>query len=177
LLAAVVLALMPLDARQILHGDARVYGLMLGMFGLGSVLGALGISAGHNRPTPESVVRINTLVLAAAVIVIAFSRWLPLTALALIVAGTSWLSLANTFNVSVQMLAPRWVAGRVLATYQAAISGGVARRKLTLGLLAGALTSAYQCCAPVYFWRYFPSLRVGSQCRSSSPRRARCGRA
>jgi MFS family permease len=133
----VVLALMPLVTRHILHGDARIYGLMLGMFGVGSVLGALGFSAGRTRPTPESVVRTNTLVLAAAVIVIGFSRWLPLTGFALIVAGTSWLSLANTFNVSVQMSAPRWVAGRALAMYQAAISGGVAIGSWIWGLLAG----------------------------------------
>jgi MFS family permease len=133
----VVLALMPLVAREILHGDARVYGLMLGMFGVGSVLGALGISAGHNRPTAESLVRTNTLVLSAAVIVIGLSRWLPLTGLALIIAGTSWLSLANVFNVSVQMSAPQWVAGRALSTYQAAISGGVAIGSWIWGLLAG----------------------------------------
>jgi MFS family permease len=122
----VVLALMPLVARHILHGDSRIYGLMLGMFGAGSVLGALGISAGHNRPTAESAVRTNTLVLSGAVFVIALSRWLPLTCLAMMIAGTSWLSLANVFNVSVQMSAPKWVAGHALAAYQASISGGVA---------------------------------------------------
>ena len=30
------------------------------------------------------------------------------------------------FNVGVQMSAPRWVAGRALAAFQAAIAGGVA---------------------------------------------------
>jgi hypothetical protein len=133
----VVFALLPLVARDILHGDARVYGFMLGMFGGGSVLGALGISAGRNRPTPESAVRTNTLVLAAAVILVGSSRWLPLTGFALIVAGTSWLPLANIFNVSIQMSAPRWVAGRALAMYQAAISGGVAIGSWVWGLLAG----------------------------------------
>jgi len=143
LTGGVVLALLPLVARQILHGDARVYGSMLGMFGAGAVLGALGISAGRNRSTPESAVRINTLVLAGAVIVIGLSHWLPVTGFALIVAGTSWLSLANAFNVSVQMLAPRWVAGRTLATYQAAISGGVAIGSWIWGLLAGLWNVGY----------------------------------
>jgi hypothetical protein len=120
---------------------------MLGSFGVGSVLGALGISAGRNRPTAESSVRINTLVLAGAVIVIALSRWRIPSAVALIVAGTAWLSLANLFNVSVQMLAPRWVTGRTLATYQAAISGGVAVGSWIWGLLAGiwSVNSAMLC--------------------------------
>jgi MFS family permease len=121
-----VLALMPLVAHRVLHGDSRVYGLMLGMFGAGSVLGALGLSAGHGRPTIESAVRTNTLVLSGALLTTALSRWLPATGLAMLVAGTSWMALANIFNVSVQMSTPRWVAGRALASYQASISGGVA---------------------------------------------------
>jgi MFS family permease len=151
LAGGVVLALLPLVARQTLHGDARVYGLMLGMFGIGAVLGALGFSAGRGHPNTESAVRINTIVLAAAVAVIAESRWLPLTGIALVVAGTSWLSLANTFNVGVQMSAPRWVAGRALATYQAAIAGGIAVGSWIWGLIAGLfdVSIAMLCAAAV----------------------------
>ena len=44
---------------------------------------------------------------------------------------------ANIFNVSVQMLAPRWVTGRALSAYQAAISGGIALGSWFWGLIAG----------------------------------------
>jgi MFS family permease len=177
-------ALLPLMARQSLHGDARIYGLMLGSFGMGSVLGALGVSAGRNRPSAESCVRINTLVLAAAVLVIALSRWRILSAVALMVAGTSWLSLANLFNVSVQMLAPRWVAARTLATYQAAISGGVAVGGWIWGLLAGmwSVSSAMFCAGVVIGlspllgrWQPMPVIEHASRVRQAENRTIAAG--
>ena len=38
-----VMALMPLIARDLLHGGAQTYGIMLGAFGMGAVIGALNI--------------------------------------------------------------------------------------------------------------------------------------
>ena len=36
---------MPLVARDLLHGGAQTYGIMLGAFGMGAVIGALNIAA------------------------------------------------------------------------------------------------------------------------------------
>ena len=41
-----VSALMPLVARDLLHGGAQTYGIMLGAFGMGAVIGALNIGDG-----------------------------------------------------------------------------------------------------------------------------------
>ncbi len=35
---------MPLVARDLLHGGAQTYGIMLGAFGMGAVIGALNIA-------------------------------------------------------------------------------------------------------------------------------------
>ena len=43
LLGGSVSALMPLVARDLLHGGAQTYGIMLGAFGMGAVIGALNI--------------------------------------------------------------------------------------------------------------------------------------
>src|ERR1700716_1792500 len=49
LLGGSVSALMPLVARDLLHGGAQTYGIMLGAFGMGAVIGALNIGEVHNR--------------------------------------------------------------------------------------------------------------------------------
>ena len=49
-----------------------------------------------------------------------------LTAAALVVAGAAWMLAVALFNIGVQLSAPRWVAGRSLAAFQAAIAGGIA---------------------------------------------------
>lgn len=121
-----VLALLPLVARDTLHGSAQTYGIMLGCFGMGGVLGALNISVVRGRLGSERAVRLCALTMGIAIAVLALSRWPALTGAALIVAGISWMISVTLFNIGVQLSTPRWVAGRALAAYQAAIAGGVA---------------------------------------------------
>jgi hypothetical protein len=57
---------------------------------------------------------------------VAISRLPVLSGGALVFAGAGWTASVTLFNVVVQLAAPRWVAGRALAAYQAAITGGIA---------------------------------------------------
>jgi len=123
---ASVSSLMPLIARDVLHGGAEMFGLLLGAFGLGAVTGALNIGRLHRRMPPEPLVRVATLVVACGTGVVAFSALLPLSLFALFVAGAGWMLSVNELNIAIQTSSPRWVAGRALATFQAAVAGGVA---------------------------------------------------
>jgi MFS family permease len=119
-------ALMPLVARDLLHGGAQTYGIMLGAFGMGAVLGALNIAEVRKRLTGEASVRTCALILGCAIAVVAVSREPVITAAALVVAGSMWMLAVALFNIGVQLSAPRWVAGRSLAAFQASIAGGIA---------------------------------------------------
>jgi len=119
-------ALMPLVARDLLHGGAQTYGIMLGAFGMGAVIGALNIGEVRKRFSGEASVRACALIMGAAIAVVAVSREPVLTAAALVVAGSVWMLAIALFNIGVQLSAPRWVAGRSLAAFQAAIAGGIA---------------------------------------------------
>jgi predicted MFS family arabinose efflux permease len=119
-------ALMPLIARNLLHGGAQLYGIMLGAFGVGAVIGALNIGEVRKRMSGEAAVRACTLSLAGAIAAVALSREPVLTAAALVVAGAVWMLAVALFNIGVQLSAPRWVAGRSLAAFQASIAGGIA---------------------------------------------------
>jgi MFS family permease len=120
-----VSALMPLVARDLLHGGAQTYGIMLGAFGMGAVIGALNIAEVRKRMTGELAVRICALMMGGAIAAVALSREPVLTAAALVVAGAVWMLAIALFNIGVQLSAPRWVAGRSLAAFQAAIAAGV----------------------------------------------------
>ncbi|MCP3380295.1 MFS transporter [Bradyrhizobium sp. CCGUVB4N] len=119
-------ALMPLVARDLLHGNARTYGILLGAFGLGAVIGAFYVGEVRQRMSGEAAVRACTLSLGTAIVAVALSREAFLTACALVLAGAVWTMTMTLFNIGVQLSAPRWVAGRSLAAYQAAFSGGIA---------------------------------------------------
>ena len=119
-------ALMPLIVRDLLHGGAQMYGIMLGAFGMGAVIGALNIGEVRKRFDGESAIRICALSMASAIAAVALSKQPVLTAAALVVAGAAWMLAVALFNIGVQLSAPRWVAGRSLAAFQAAIAGGIA---------------------------------------------------
>jgi MFS family permease len=121
-----VSALMPLVARDLLQGGAQTYGIMLGAFGMGAVIGALNIGTLRRQMSGEAAIRACTLSMAGAITAVALSRQPVLTAAALVVAGAVWMAAVALFNIGVQLSAPRWVAGRSLAAFQAAIAGGIA---------------------------------------------------
>jgi MFS family permease len=134
-----VSALMPIVTRDLLHGGAQTYGVMLGAFGMGAVVGALNIATLRRRLGDEVSVRLCMVVMGVCVAVVAISRSPVLSGSALVFAGAAWTASVTLFNVGVQLAAPRWVAGRALAAYQAAIAGGIALGSWVWGSTANAI--------------------------------------
>jgi MFS family permease len=126
LIGGSVSALMPLVARDLLHSGAQTYGVMLGAFGMGAVIGALNIAEVRKRMSGEAAIRACALSMAGAIAAVALSRQPVLTAAALVIAGAVWMMAVALFNIGIQLSAPRWVAGRSLAAFQASIAGGIA---------------------------------------------------
>ena len=126
LIGGSVSALMPLVARDLLHGGAQTYGIMLGAFGMGAVIGALNITEVRKRLSGEAAVRACAISMSGAIASVALSTNAVITAAALVLAGGVWMLAVALFNIGVQLSAPRWVAGRSLAAFQAAIAGGIA---------------------------------------------------
>jgi MFS family permease len=132
-----LVALMPIVVRDLLGGDATIYGLMLGAFGAGAVAGALNMQR-LRRWAMETSLRGGAALFGLAAVATAASRSPWLTAPALFCAGASWTVMVSLLNVSIQLAAPRWVAGRTLASYQAAIAGGIAFGSFFWGRVADA---------------------------------------
>lgn len=137
-LGSSITALMPLIARDLVHGGAQTFGIMLGAFGFGAVIGAIGIGEVRKRLSGEAAIRACMLSMGGAVAAVAMSREPVLTAIALVVAGAMLLMAFTLFDIGVQLSAPRWVAGRSLAAYQAAYSGGIAIGSWSWGRLTDA---------------------------------------
>ncbi|KRP99753.1 MFS transporter [Bradyrhizobium pachyrhizi] len=131
-------ALMPLLARDLLRGGAQTYGIMLGAFGFGAVIGAISIGEVRKRMSGEAAMRACMLSMGGATTAAALSRDPVLTATALILAGAMWTLAFTLLDIGAQLSAPRWVAGRSLAAYQAAYSGGIALGSWVWGRLTDA---------------------------------------
>jgi MFS family permease len=146
--ASGVVALMPLVATS-LGGGPLVYGLMLGAFGAGAVAGALGSAKLRRTLSTEAIVRVACVAFAAAATVAAVSTSLPATMAGLLLAGAGWVLALATFNVTVQLSAPRWVVARALSLYQMAAFGGMAGGSWLWGVVAEreSISAALLACA------------------------------
>lgn len=138
LASAASAALCPLVARDLLGGDAGVFGILLGASGVGAVIGALFVGNLRSAYSTETVVRFCTLVTAFMLVVTGFSRSLPLTCAALFISGGCNIVSLAMLNVTVQMSAPRWVTARALSLYSSAITGGIAIGSWGWGAVAQA---------------------------------------
>jgi len=121
-----VLALMPLIARDLLHGNAFVYGIILGAFGVGAVIGALNINLIRQRFTVNQALAVSSVLIGLMIAVVGVSGSLPLTVAALVIIGASWMASLTLCNIAVQLSVPRWVGARTLAAFQSATSAGIA---------------------------------------------------
>ena len=134
--ASCAMALMPLIAKHLVAGGPLTYGVLLGSFGIGAVAGAIGSARLRRLLSTEGIVRSASLAFAVGVAIAGLSASLVVTMLALFVAGASWVVALSTFNVSVQLSAPRWVVARALSLYQMAAFGGLAGGSWLWGVLA-----------------------------------------
>jgi MFS family permease len=137
-----VWALMPLIARDLIGGGAVTYGVLLGAFGGGAVLGALASTTLRERHSNELIVRTSTVGFGIASIGTALSSWHAATMLALTLGGACWVLALSTFNVTVQTSSPRWVVGRTVAIYQMITFGGLSLGSWLSGLVASRFSLA-----------------------------------
>ena len=136
LASAAASALAPLVARDLLGGNAGVFGILLGAMGIGAVIGALFMSELRRRFSNETVVRFCTAATAMSLVVVGLSRSLPLTCAVLFVIGAGNIVSFAMLNVSVQLSAPRWVTARALSLYSSALTGGIAIGAFVWGTFA-----------------------------------------
>ena len=144
LAGATASALAPLIAKDLLHGTAATYGILLGFSGAGAVVGALLVGWFRETFGTERATRLLAVLGGLAIAVIGFSHALWLTCAAMFVAGGANILTIALFNVSVQLAAPRWVTARALSLFSSALTGGIAFGSAFWGFLAsgGGLQTA-----------------------------------
>ena len=132
-------ALLPLVARQLLHGGAGLYGVLLGAVGAGAIVGALTMPRLQKRLDADGLVLLSAIVTAIvmAALSIAPPVWLALPLLLLL--GAAWITALTTLGGAAQAILPNWVRGRALAVYQMVFNGALAGGSLLWGFVAQAM--------------------------------------
>jgi MFS family permease len=134
LCGSAVWALTAILARDALGGGPATFGLLLGGFGIGAVIGAFvraALPVGRDR-----LVKSCCLAFGLAAIMLGVSRNLHLSIGLMAIAGGAWVMALTGLSVSVQFIAPRWVAGRALSLNQVSIFAGMAAGSAFWGFIA-----------------------------------------
>ncbi len=129
-------ALIPAVVKGPLHGSEIDFGLMLGLFGIGSIACAVFITRLRRRIGTEAVIALATLAFVAAQTILASAHSLIEALPATFIAGGGWVAIFTTINIAMQMRSPEAIIGRCLSIYQAVTFGGMALGAWTWGALA-----------------------------------------
>jgi MFS family permease len=133
--ASALLALLPAVAHNV-SDSATVYGVLLGGFGTGAVVGALAMQPARGRWSLESVASGAVVILGAMIVATGAAHNLAMLAIVMLIAGGAWIVFISLVSALVQILAPDWARARVLAVFMLIFQGGMAAGSALWGAVA-----------------------------------------
>jgi len=133
--ASALFALLPTVARGV-SNSAICYGLLLGCFGAGAVLGALVMQPLRARWSTETVVSAGVTILGIAMVTTGASHRLSILGPVILIGGGAWILFISLVNALIQNLAPDWVRARVLAVFILISQGAMAFGSAAWGAVA-----------------------------------------
>ena len=133
--SSALFALLPTVSRSV-NKNATGYGLLLGCFGAGAIIGALVMQPARAKWSTDTIV--STGVVSLGLVIVAMSGLHNLTTLAavMLIGGAAWVIFISLINALVQNLAPDWVRARVLAIFILVYQGSYALGTAAWGAVA-----------------------------------------
>ena len=131
--------LMPVFAREILHGGAHTLGFLMGASGLGALIGALYLAARKTVIGLGRLITFATVLFGAGLIAFGFSRWWWLSLGLMLLVGFGMLVQMAASNTIIQTIVDENKRGRVMSFYAMAFMGMAPFGSLLAGHLASRI--------------------------------------
>jgi MFS family permease len=131
--------LLPVFARDILHGGPHTLGLLMGSAGIGALIGALYLAAKKSVLGLGKVVVIATLLFGAAVIAFSFSTAMWLSMMFIFLAGLGMMLQTASSNTILQTIVSDEMRGRIMSLFTMAFIGMAPFGSLLAGFLASKI--------------------------------------
>jgi MFS family permease len=131
-----MLTLLPAWATDILHGDVTTNGLLVSARGLGSMLGALMLAYIGNRKFRGKLWTVGAFIMPFMLFIFAWIRWLPLSLVALVGIGWSFMMISNNSNAILQSQVPDNLRGRLMSVFTLVFFGSMPLGSLFAGVFA-----------------------------------------
>ena len=159
--------LMPVFAKEILHGDAHTFGFLMGASGIGALAGALYLASRKNVLGFGKIISMSAILFGFGLIAFSFSRSFLISLFLMVITGLGMMLQMAGSNTILQTIVHDNMRGRVMSFYTMAFMGTAPFGSLIAGILAdriGApktiLIGGISCIfGAVVFVRKLPELR------------------
>jgi MFS family permease len=131
--------LMPIFAKNILHGGSHTFGFLMGATGIGALIGAIYMASKKNIVRLGSNLPLFTAVFGAGLIAFALSRSFMLSLVILLATGFGMLIQMTSSNTILQTITDDDKRGRVMSFYTMAFMGTAPFGSLLAGALADTI--------------------------------------
>jgi MFS family permease len=131
--------LMPIFAKNVLHGDAHTLGFLVGASGIGALIGAIYLASRKSVRGLGRVIPISAGMFGAGLLTFSFSRFLPLSLMLMVITGFGMITQMASSNTVLQTIVDEDKRGRVMAFYTMSIRGMSPFGSLLAGSLAASI--------------------------------------
>jgi MFS family permease len=132
-------ALLPLYVRRDLLLGPGMYGVILGMMGVGGVTSGMLLPIVRGRLSRGATVVVCSLFSCAGMAIVGLADdWAP-AAFGMLLFGVGWTSAYATIQAAAQLVCPSWVRARSLAIYQLAQNGALTLGSFGWGWVGGTI--------------------------------------
>jgi MFS family permease len=137
LCSSALLSLLPLLAKHELRLDSTGFGLLLGSFGTGAIIGGI-IILPKLRPNAsvESLITGSIGLLATVIFTMGYVRDFSIVCIVMGLGGVAYITILSKFYTIGMKSAPKWIGARVLAVYLLILNGGLAVGSVIWGIIA-----------------------------------------
>jgi MFS family permease len=137
LCSSALLSLVPLLAKHELRLDSTGFGLLLGSFGMGAIIGGIVILP-KLRPkvSVESLITGSIGLLATTIFIMGYLRDFAILCMVMGLGGVAYITILSKFYTIGMKSAPKWIGARVLAVHLLILNGGVAVGSIIWGTIA-----------------------------------------
>jgi MFS family permease len=131
--------LMPVFAREILHGGSHTLGFLMGASGVGAFIGAIYLASRRSVLGLEKVIPISAALFGIGLITFSLSRLVSLSLGLLVVVGLAMVMQMASSNTILQTIVDDDKRGRVMSFYSMAFMGTAPFGSLLAGGLASSI--------------------------------------
>jgi MFS family permease len=137
LCSSALLSLLPLLSKHELRLDSIGFGLLLGSFGMGAIIGGIVILPRlQPKASVESLITGSIALLAIVTFTMGYVRDFRILCIVMGLGGAAYITIISKFYTIGMKSAPKWIGARILAIYLLILNGGLVVGSVIWGTVA-----------------------------------------